>query len=198
MPSRKLRTPNLAVDLPPDEHGRITAEADVPDNPGWRVMVRLAPQLGAYVVDEVKVFAPDGIEVPPGGITQQVLRRLPLQAIKDDLGRSVKFAKGGDLLLDRFAGPDAARAMRRQAAQHPRRAGRDDRYYAEIAAAYVRECATSRSPVVDLARRLRLASVTVRDAVAEARRRDLLTKAGKGRAGGELTEHAREILKGDR
>jgi hypothetical protein len=54
------------------------------------------------------------------------------------------------------------------------------------------------TPLKSLADELRLSASQVRNKLYEARRRGLLTKAPTGRAGGELTKRATELLATDR
>lgn len=76
-----------------------------------------------------------------------------------------------------------------------RRRGRDDREYAVVAARYVQAVAeASPHPVEDVAAALFLSPSQVRNLLYEARRRELLTRAGRGRAGGHLTDKARDLL----
>src|SRR5262249_23452170 len=88
-------------------------------------------------------------------------------------------------------------------AQRPRpgRAGRDDLFYARIAATYVEACiADRRRGLVELQRRLaaqrqHFSPAQLRSLVGEARRRGLLTAPPhKGVQGGELTSRAIEEL----
>lgn len=99
--------------------------------------------------------------------------------------------------------------------RRPGRRGHSDRYYATAAAAYI-ACLGTRSPAVEAAKALSKAwkwdaapgrlnqvkggSVDERDVryvhglISEARRRGLLTRPPRGRAGGELTEKGRQAL----
>jgi hypothetical protein len=72
---------------------------------------------------------------------------------------------------------------------------RANRRYAEVAAMYVDLLGEER-PIVALAKKLNLGEKTVRNYLYKARDRGLLTTAGQGRAGGELTDEARRILSG--
>lgn len=86
------------------------------------------------------------------------------------------------------------------AAAPGRRRGRKpfpDRFYAEVARDYIDAIAKgSRNPTLDAARRLPAnRRRRVRDILHEARNRNLLTPAPKGRRqGGDLTETARALL----
>jgi hypothetical protein len=74
------------------------------------------------------------------------------------------------------------------------RVGRNDKFYAEIAARYVEEVATGNAPLKRLAEREHFDESTVRAFLNKARRRGLLTAAPPGRAGGRLTPKALALL----
>jgi len=80
--------------------------------------------------------------------------------------------------------------------KRPGRRGRSARDYAAIAALYV-DAYGSGTEVKDVADALGYSTASVRNFLSEARRRGLLTRVGQGRAGGELTAEAIELLKGD-
>jgi hypothetical protein len=79
--------------------------------------------------------------------------------------------------------------------RHPRPGpkGRDDSDYALIARAYT-EHLGDRRPIHALAQTLHLSIPQARNLVYEARKRDLLTPASPGSAGGELTPKATRLL----
>lgn len=75
------------------------------------------------------------------------------------------------------------------------RAGRDDRFYAQIARQYVDAIRRgSGKPVEDVAAQTKYNASTIRDMLHRARRRGLLTPAGQGKAGGNLTKRAERLL----
>ena len=199
---------HLWVVLPLDEH--------------WDSYVRFVAEDGHPVVAELRVLptlmdqprdewlAPtleDGAWIPPapsGGLTSRALRHV-------HLGRAVELAYEH---LDRWLERERKRdkplgsTFAREAVKAPRRpgsAGREDRFYAVVASLYVDALEHgSRRPVVDVAERLSkgrggsYAPEYVRDVLHEARRRELLTRPPKGRAGGELTDKARTALDADK
>lgn len=97
---------------------------------------------------------------------------------------------------------DAADRLRKAADDfsdrpRPGSAGRGDHRYAAVAAVYVDLLdAGDPSPVVTMASVLHLSVKTVRNLLYKAREKGLLTSAGRGRAGGQLTDKAKEILDG--
>ncbi len=84
-------------------------------------------------------------------------------------------------------------------AERPRTgpAGRSDASYAALADAYIKELDKGeKNPVRTLADSLHLGEKTIRNYLFKARERGLLTSLGQGKAGGELTDKAKEILDG--
>ena len=85
--------------------------------------------------------------------------------------------------------------------RRPGRKGRSDRFYAEIAAAYV-EAVAAKSPhaVRDVTKRLageqnkHYSESSVRALIHQARKRELLTRPPRGQAGGHLTDKALALL----
>jgi hypothetical protein len=189
---------------------------------GWMVAYRLVVKSGRPVLAEVRLFPNDPGEpsgsgrwsedpsaVPPEGIPGRALRAIklgvPLKRFSGflrGLERNPTFAKQ---LLGPFGIQPGSKIVRRR----PGRAGRLDSFYLAWAAAYVEQLAAgSRRPVRDLAEHPpkvirgyvsdgNVTSVaTVRDFIHQARVRDLLTDSPPGRAGGELTPKAKQMLKG--
>jgi hypothetical protein len=83
-----------------------------------------------------------------------------------------------------------------EAAEHPRRAGRSDLFYARIARLYINELdARTAKPINAVADILGRPPTYVRDALRTARQRDLLTTARRsGRGTADLTSPARTLL----
>jgi biotin operon repressor len=78
----------------------------------------------------------------------------------------------------------------------PKRMRRDERFYAEMAAAYAEAVSAGNNrPVDTIAEALGRSRNTVKDVIREARARGLLTQTTHGRAGGRLTAKARKLLK---
>jgi hypothetical protein len=70
--------------------------------------------------------------------------------------------------------------------------------YAQLARAYADACANGRKPIKALARKWKLAEHVIRNRVARARDRELLTGAKAGKQGGFLTERAKAVLAGSK
>lgn len=131
-------------------------------------------------------LAADATEAPPPAVTSRLLRDLPLGAIADDLRNRLR-AEGFDDVADYFRMASVER--------RPGRRRQPDEFYAQVAAAYIRALeAGSRSPARDIAEAESYSVSQVNNWIHEARRRELLTSAPPGRAGGELTVRARELL----
>ena len=79
----------------------------------------------------------------------------------------------------------------------PGRRGRPEKFYAEVAATYAAHLRDP-TPLKSTAAKLGIPEKTVRHFLAQARDRGLLTKAPRGRAGGQLTEKGRKLLDGTR
>ncbi len=168
---------------------------------GWLVRYRLEPQDGVPVVAEVQVLHTG--KLPPGGLDSTTWRSVKLSEWRElwpDVLENIEKRYGRDALVERHLqrfgfGIEAKRSPRR-----PGRAGHSDAYYAQLADDYVALIAKGHTkPTKELARRAPFkgqpnAEQAARDAVHQARRRGLLTEAPAGRAGGELTEHAKEVL----
>jgi hypothetical protein len=138
-----------------------------------------------------------------GGITARWLRALPFGRVVDEARQSLieqlesaldEAERGGDGYWGRMLeGDDRDWAVwAERFSSRPGRRGRSDLDYARIAQLYVAQ--DPKRPVADMAGILSLNSATVANLVYECRRRGLLSAASSGRAGGELTERARELL----
>lgn len=116
----------------------------------------------------------------PAAVTARLLRDVPFGDIIEQIRRNV-----------RAQVPTFAPGIEHQ----PGRRRQPDEFYAAVAAAYVQALeAGSRSPARDIADARSYSRSMVNNWIHEARRRDLLTEAPPGRAGGELTERARALL----
>jgi hypothetical protein len=138
---------------------------------------------------------------PEGGLTARALRRAHLGRARElayeQLGKSFQVAEryGGRVLPSKFT-REAVRAPRR-----PGSKGRDDRFYATVAALYIEAIERgSNKPVVEAAQTLSkrrsgaYEPAYVRDLLHVARQRGLLTRPPRGRAGGQLTDKGRTAL----
>jgi hypothetical protein len=161
----------------------------------------------------------DRAQVPGGGITVRELRRLVLEigqhrrqaqadvtrwiGEKERRERPLLFPFGPEGLFERhgvteaFVDP-ASGLVGGALATHlpPKRMRRDERFYAEMAAAYAEAVSAGNNRPVDaIAKALGRSRNTVKDVIREARARGLLTETTHGRAGGRLTSKAKKLLK---
>jgi hypothetical protein len=152
--------------------------------PGWRVVAEVATTDAGLQIDQLTV-EPWGDVVPPGGITTRMLRQVRTGAIIAS-ARAAARAIGAIM-------PDAAPDL--SVSERVGRRGRDDRFYARWAAEYADALTRSPNPVAEMAGRHHLSPSQVRNLVHACRNKKMLTAAPSGRAGGELTARAIELLK---
>lgn len=168
------------------------------DTPGLRFSEDAAAQRQWL---DVTGSAPDGA-APEGGLTTRALRGIHLGRALEQAYVGLADAAGRDerrpdwLRLPMNYADEAIGAPRR-----PGRRGREDIFYAQVAAAYVDAVRQDRGrAVVVTAQTLSerwggtYEPTYVRDLLTVARRRELLTPPPKGRAGGDLTDKARALL----
>ena len=165
----------------PTVHGRL------PGHPEWKITATFAHQNGQLVVSSCTI-APAG-DLPLGGLTARQLRRATL----GDLTRRVSVGFVGRILG--ALAPEITRTLDDDHT-HPRpgRAGRDDHFYAVWAARYAERAAYTPRPIAELADEHDRPPTRLREYIAEARRRGLLTATRPGRSGGQLTDKARALL----
>ena len=131
---------------------------------------------------------------PDPGVTTRMLRRIPLDELRLAAWKHVrKTIAVGPGAWSRTNVYFRGWARDVETVPRPGRAGRADLAYAQAASAYVKAL-VGKTPTKTLAADMALSESQVRNVLHEARRRDLLTAAPRGRAGGELTEKARRVL----
>ena len=151
-------------------------------------------QDGAPVVGELHLF-PIG-ETPPGGLRTRRLRSIEFGALLAQVRARVQAELASD---DTGTVEPFARWLRKDLRKRPGRRGRSDLDYARLAYEYEQVFMEgSTTPVIELAKRLKLSRSRVRDLLHEARRRELLSRKGEGQAGGTLTEKAKALLESER
>lgn len=206
----------------------------------WVAEYRLAIQDGRLIVAEVRVCparwgllgdAASGedagiaaSDVPPGGLTTRLLRRLTIGAhvdftrkLLEQLGGTVRWPDGrvskyppawtipgvadrpgAVVLIDLAAAGATKRAASAARRPNGKRAGRQplsDAVLVEAAAAYRDARKRSPRPVPDAARALGMSEARMRDLVYRARKRGFLTPTKQGRGGGSFTPEADAILR---
>ncbi len=175
----------------------------------WTLEARLLRQRDTLVIGEVRVVPrskrvhipgspPENwtADLPEEGVPATILRKIALGEVHEEIRRRLK-------QLADWRDPDQQDFVQAvwlagttSAPRRPGRRGRDDLYYARIAALYVELIERgSRRPTADLADQLpKLTRDAVVQLVHEARNRLLLTKPPAGRSGGELTQKAKRLL----
>ncbi|SVB30906.1 uncharacterized protein METZ01_LOCUS183760, partial [marine metagenome] len=176
---------------------------DLDELPGWRATVRLDDLDGTPVATEIRLTAESvethldsqttssslglqsGSDLPESGLTATMLRKVAIDRLIKR-GLAVIPVEILDRPWTNWLSVDRNRVGR---------AGRDDRYYAEWAAAYTQLLNTGENkPAIRLAKDKYLSVSQVRTILGEASRRGLLTQAPRGQAGGSLTPLAKSIL----
>jgi hypothetical protein len=127
----------------------------------------------------------------------EVLKRLPLSEMQTEVDAYFGSPFGASTLPAQWITAQFAAKPR------PGRAGRPDVLYAVWAARYVDALAGTKAPIAALVKQYentpeRISAASLRAILnkARGRKRQLLTKAPAGRAGGELTKKAEQLLEG--
>jgi hypothetical protein len=182
-------------------HAYLMMEVD--EIPGWRITLRLDDLDGMMMTTEFRITAESvetsidskttsttlGFECcgapPDSGLSTAMLRKIALVRLVQR-GLSAIPSELAERPWNDWLSADRSRVGR---------AGRDDLFYAEWAAAYVQYVTSGEAnPAVRLAEEKFLSVSQVRSILGEARKRDLLSNAPRGRAGGYLTSLAESIL----
>jgi len=181
---------------------------EAPLERGWRVAYRLALEGTRPVVAEMRVLprAPGMVALwsgyipgtplrfPKGGITARLLRTVTLGDHVATLDEIIKanpaaFEPGGPFQL---AGLTPKPSHRPKSTRG--RPSLGDKFYAELAAAYVAACRRHLNPVARVAAARRSSVDVVKSQVARARRLGYLTPGKPGLPGGKLTTLAANVL----
>jgi hypothetical protein len=200
----------------------VWARETIADEHGgrWHVDAWIAPRSGRLVLGELRVLPAVGGKpgeawtLDPEKVPRRGLERRTLQH-KVPVGRFVPQVLAGlseaeALRAGGYKGPISVAMMvsttllallpgvralvRRPRAR--RSVGRDDDFYARLAAQYVeRISAGSTTPVKDIAEQRSDSTAHIRDLLHEARERGLLTKGTSGKSAGVLTPRALTLLK---
>jgi hypothetical protein len=157
---------------------------DIEGYPGWHSRVEITATDSGLQIDRL-IIEPWGNVVPAGGITTRMLRQIRTGAIIASYRSAARALS--------FVLPDTAPDL--SVSERVGRRGRDDRFYARWAAEYADAFTRSGHPVAELATRHHLSPSQVRNLVHACRKKEMLTPAPPGRAGGELTARAIELLR---
>jgi hypothetical protein len=161
----------------------------LPGHPEWKITATFVRQGDQLVVSSCTI-APAAEGVPAGGLTARQLRRVTLGG----LTRLVRRGAVGRIMMGMAPEAIAWTVDDDQANPRPGRAGRDDHFYAVWAARYAEQVAYSARPIADLAAAHGRPPARLRQYIAEARRRGLLSPTTPGRSGGQLTDKAQALL----
>lgn len=191
----------------------------------WHVDAWVAPRSGRLVLGEIRIapaatnagapgepWPAEAAKVPRRGLERRLLGKVPVgrfvpQVLAglseaaayqgDRLGTPGSFVPHGQWvtthLLERVPGMAGLARRPRQR----RNVGRDDGFYARLAAQYVERIrAGSSTPVKDIAEQRSDTAAHIRDLLHESRQRGLLTKGASGKSEGALTPRAASLLSG--
>ncbi len=183
----------------------------------WTACYRLRARDGRPVVIELRIVPtpPDEVvnlstdgepqghhEAPGDGLTAGILKDQVVMGrhVYELLPQALRMASrkgqlGGELFSEMVGAlgfdPDS---KPRRGRRGPK--GWPDEDYVRLAVDYIARCESgSRSPVADLAETRGTSVDAVRQALYRARKRGLLTRQKKGRAGGQLTAKAKKLLR---
>jgi hypothetical protein len=157
-----------------------------------RLHVEAESRDGALEITQLNISP--GLEHPEGGLVTDDLRLIRLHEVARNLLVKITTGDESDWGNSPIGNPPMPpREWATSLAKRPGRRGRDDYEYAQVARHYVALLGTA-TPLKHLADQLGFSASQVRNILYEARRRDLLTDAPKGKAGGTLTPYAYELL----
>jgi len=202
MGKKNTEKQRVAEDLPPLPKGvgRATAIGPPHDLGAAYVAFDLEAVPGVEVVLCLDKGGMVGV-VLKGAVSTRALQRIPLRMLERYalafLAAGVDFWRqnpedGFEDLVEHLVG-----SFDRAVKPLPPPEGSRERRLAWVAARYVELCGETGSPTKALAEELGFSAATVRDQLGDARRRGLLDKPGKGRAGGHLTPKAQALLSTD-
>jgi hypothetical protein len=153
---------------------------------GWRVREECREEQGRLVV--TKLTIEPTTDLPAGGINSRFLRGIQVGKMFELLRQTAtKYPTGMQSVLAMF-GPRKRR---------PRWARNDDRFYAELASQYVKVLTTPEGrdkPTEVLAKLRGVRLPLLRSQIHLARKNGFLSEGRQGKAGGELTEKAEQVL----
>jgi hypothetical protein len=171
------------------DDSRPVALGEVLHGTEWLADVRLhVHALGGVHGLEVRARSP----LSPSPVSARMMRTLPITAMERVVRERARWSALPGVAEAFTFGED----LGPWSATRPGRKGRGDTEYARVARRYVELLGTHEQPTVVLADELALSSTQARSVLAQARARGLLTEAPKGRAGGQLTAKAIELLRG--
>ena len=140
-------------------------------------------------------------EVPAGGISARLLRRVPVHVHERMDTQRLAVLKitprGDEEVIELHTEGELILLQHQHRSDAPRRRGRprlDDATLLRVAATYAEAYLAGAHPTQTVRRKLRMSQARARDLVRRARERGFLTHATWGRAGGKLTAEAERLL----
>ena len=157
---------------------------EIEGHPGWRIIPDVEVTERGLRLRRLVIEPSGPLEPGDSGITTRMLRDIHTGPLITSLRVAASqhealFGSAPDLSVGHRVG----------------RAGRDGLYYARWAGEYADALTRSGNPVAEMAARHHLSASQVRNLVHACRKRGMLTAAPPGRAGGELTARAIELLR---
>lgn len=192
---RAAREAWLEVDTLEDGTERLWVMSFLRD--GWISALRVEEQGGRPVVAELRIFYPQGQELPPGGLTARVRADVRTDSLlRQTLGDVLAMQTRAGKRVGEYLPEDVSRASPRLGATTARRW--TDLELARLAADYLRLCRETRAPVQALAEQWGLNPGHARQLLFRAGDRFLLEGRVPGKAGGSLGERAKDLLAAER
>jgi len=157
----------------------------MPNHQEWCAEAEVERRGSQLVIRSLSITPVD--ETPTGGLTANVLRDVDLEALQRLLAHDAIHPRAESAI---------AKKVEDELTQYPRpgRRGRSDLFYALWAQRYVAAWSQSVQPIALLARQHPHSAAQIRDFVAEARERELLSETRRGLPGGALTEKGATLL----
>lgn len=163
----------------------LVTEHRLPDFPEWVVTTRFLVTSGSPLLIGVSLEPASLYPWPPKTpLNPNVLRSVKTTDLKRRARAWIRV--GPEIGIE-------AQAAEFRDNRRPGKARREDIFYVQVGVRYLQLLATG-SPTKLLASELHVSQSQARDLIHEARRRKLLTKTERGRAGGRLTEKAQRLL----
>ena len=170
-------------EVPDSEH--LVLHCRHPKYDAWAIKAIFEVQSQDVKLSHLTIY-PVGDWSPPGGLTDEVRRTVPLDKLRKMACTRLQLQEvAGSVGVD----PSAFRASNVRG-----RKGRTELDLARIARDYDELQSESDHAVDELAERMNLNVATVRGIIWQARKRGLLSPAPAGQAGGHITDKAKTLL----
>lgn len=171
------------------EDGSLVFEMPLDEEELWIVTVKYAVDAGGLRLETLRI-SPGHVYPTPPPLTTAVLRMVRLSALERRAKDWLSIRQQIGLNIE----TDEAEFLQNR---RPGKVGRPDSFYARVAVRYLEHVRAGASPTKALAAERHISPSSARDLIHEARTRGLLTSMGRGQAGGQLTERAKDLLAAD-